>query len=339
VDEKVLVAYAVLGVDPETGFDEIHRRYRILVQICHPDRYQSSPPDVREEATRMMQRIGASYALLREVKGGRETRERETREREAREREARERAAREREERARQARAREARAREAAREREAREREAQQSNSGERDDGFRMPPGYRDIRERSRPLRWSGSGVHPVRVSFPSGDDGYTMRAYLDDGNRATFLRRDDCMLLFREAGSLSYYLLNNQHHVLLQTPEWKRVRRVIARVGAIPDPADCFDFDLIMYSFRFPASQWLPKLFINCRDFALELAYEFDLTEVHALLEAGSEIDRADDLLREAEYRLTRRVGRQLGRIDAAAVEQAWGQLVKRIEPVICWR
>jgi hypothetical protein len=307
VSDDELDPHVVLGVNAGAPTAEIRRRYRILIQIWHPDRHQSSPQDVRDEADKVMKQINAAYAALNSM------REREARERESRDRARRERATRERE----------------AREREAREREARE----------------RAARKRKAPTRaveWSELPIHPILITFPSGGDAYTMRAYIDnDGvNEAVFLQRDDGLLVFRTETAMRRYVLNNSRHVLNDVSGWDGVKSIIEERGLKPGSDDCYDFDIVLDSFQFPPSVWPPQTFIGCRDLALELAYAFDLSDVHELLQAGSDVDHFDDVLRDIQQGgvgLATRMRRSL--LNRSAAEKGWKRIVNRIERIVCWR
>ncbi len=55
--------YEVLGLLPTASPLEITAAYRILAQIYHPDRLQSAPENVREEAARRMRELNEAYAF------------------------------------------------------------------------------------------------------------------------------------------------------------------------------------------------------------------------------------------------------------------------------------
>lgn len=83
--------YAVLGVAPEASQAEIRDRYRVLAHLLHPDRHQSAPTKVIEEAERHLREVNEAYRVLtREPDQAREdqARAREARLRLAGEREA-----------------------------------------------------------------------------------------------------------------------------------------------------------------------------------------------------------------------------------------------------------
>jgi hypothetical protein len=82
--------YAVLGVTPGASQDEIRDRYRILAHLLHPDRHQSAPRSVIEEAERHLREVNEAYHLLSK---GRHAKEQHTRDNEAQLRQAREREA------------------------------------------------------------------------------------------------------------------------------------------------------------------------------------------------------------------------------------------------------
>jgi DnaJ like chaperone protein len=59
-------AYAVLGLSPEAGLDEIKQRYRKLVRDNHPDKHIAAgvPPEMVALATRRLQAINEAYAEI-----------------------------------------------------------------------------------------------------------------------------------------------------------------------------------------------------------------------------------------------------------------------------------
>jgi DnaJ domain len=82
--------YAVLGVAPGASPDEIRDRYRILAHLLHPDRHQSAPRRVIEEAERHLRDVNEAYRLLAK---GRHSRDPQATDNEAQLRQAREREA------------------------------------------------------------------------------------------------------------------------------------------------------------------------------------------------------------------------------------------------------
>ena len=56
--------YKTLGVKPDASDQELHRAYRRLVQLHHPDHNDGSP-----EAARRFEEIQAAYAQIRELRG------------------------------------------------------------------------------------------------------------------------------------------------------------------------------------------------------------------------------------------------------------------------------
>jgi hypothetical protein len=79
--------YAVLGVAPGASQDEIRDRYRILAHLLHPDRHQSAPRRVIEEAERHLGEVNEAYRLLTKGRHA-QHQEHDTVLRQAREREA-----------------------------------------------------------------------------------------------------------------------------------------------------------------------------------------------------------------------------------------------------------
>jgi DnaJ domain len=79
--------YAVLGVAPGASQDEIRDRYRILAHLLHPDRHQSAPRRVIEEAERHLGEVNEAYRLLTKGRHAQQQ-EHDTVLRQAREREA-----------------------------------------------------------------------------------------------------------------------------------------------------------------------------------------------------------------------------------------------------------
>jgi hypothetical protein len=56
--------YQVLGVEAGASPAEVRTRYRVLVQLFHPDRLQGMPDGVREEAERRMKELNLAYGRL-----------------------------------------------------------------------------------------------------------------------------------------------------------------------------------------------------------------------------------------------------------------------------------
>jgi hypothetical protein len=80
--------YAVLGVTPGASQDEIRDRYRILAHLLHPDRHQSAPSRVIEEAERHLREVNEAYRLLSTGRHVRDAPQHDVQLRQAREREA-----------------------------------------------------------------------------------------------------------------------------------------------------------------------------------------------------------------------------------------------------------
>src|SRR5262245_33751220 len=57
--------YQVLGIPNGASLDEAAAAHRRLAAIYHPDRYASSPTDVRGEAARRMSEVNAAFSELK----------------------------------------------------------------------------------------------------------------------------------------------------------------------------------------------------------------------------------------------------------------------------------
>lgn len=57
--------YCVLGIDPETTYEEAKGAYRRLAEIFHPDRFTDARPDVQAEAERQMKDLNTAWRTLR----------------------------------------------------------------------------------------------------------------------------------------------------------------------------------------------------------------------------------------------------------------------------------
>jgi predicted Zn-dependent protease with MMP-like domain len=56
--------YAALGLPPDADDEAIHRAYRRLAKLWHPDRYALAPAELRARAERRMSAINRAYAVL-----------------------------------------------------------------------------------------------------------------------------------------------------------------------------------------------------------------------------------------------------------------------------------
>ena len=332
--------YTVLGVTRESSVAEIRERYRLLVQIWHPDRHQSSPANVREEVTRQMQRINAAYQRLTAAHE-RAARERQTREREARER--RERQAQERQAQEREAREREARER-ATRERPDPERRRQERQDRERETREREHPRVRWVHPsrigtgRQAPA-WSGATtVHPIAIVLRSGERGYTARAYLDEQRLdAAFVGTREHLLLFRSSASMHRYAARAEAHDLAGIPGWDSL---VDRLGAAePDLEHSYEFDLIQHSLRFPPAQWVPELFIDTREVIGEIAKAFSLEGVLKLLTIGSPLDELDDMFRIIDKPIAGwGARRHLASLQGSQAGTLWRRAIRGVEEHMRW-
>jgi hypothetical protein len=59
----------LLGLAADATPGEAARRYRILVQIFHPDRFVTASEEVRREAERQMKLLNEAYAAIRQGRG------------------------------------------------------------------------------------------------------------------------------------------------------------------------------------------------------------------------------------------------------------------------------
>nr|WP_109818003.1 J domain-containing protein [Micromonospora acroterricola] len=354
--------YTLLGVTRESSVAEIRERYLVLVQIWHPDKHQSSPAKVREEVTRQMQQINAAYEHLTAAheraardRQSRERQERQTRERQNRERQDRERQTREREDRERQTREREDRERQT-RERQNRERETHDRRDREREARERQDR-ERETREREHPrAQWTHPGlagasqqdkfsgasstIHPIAMSLRSGERGYTLRAYLDEERtEAVFPGAQSRLLLFRSLESMRKYVARTEAHELARLAGWEDFVDQLGSTATEPDDDHCFDFDLVLYSLRYPPTQWVPALFVANRDFVREVSEAFSIDDVLRLLTVGSPLDYLDDLFRSVDKPVAGwGARRQLASLNGGLVSNAWRKALHGIEEHVRW-
>ncbi|WBB54151.1 J domain-containing protein [Verrucosispora sp. WMMD573] len=356
--------YALLGVSREASVAEIRQRYLILVQVWHPDKHQSSPENVREEATRQMQQINRAYKLLTDVRE-RETRERQARQAEeqqragrqwagggqrasdwaAQQREAREQGDRERAAHERRARAHAARE---AREQEAREREDRERAEAERLARIRE----REAREHQHPhAQWTHPRyepanlpgpltIEPITISLSDGAEGYTLLARSDGpGSVVFFPGADGELLLFRSPEALHRYLTETGSYWLAAVPGWDEFMNSILKAGISVDDDRSYDFGLILYSIRRPVTDWVPRLFISNRDLIVDIAEAFEIAEALDLLRAGSAIDTLDDLMRVADRPLAGwGARRRLDAMNSGPATAAWRRVIRTVEQRVRW-
>ncbi|MEV4659246.1 DnaJ domain-containing protein [Micromonospora sp. NPDC049301] len=339
--------YTLLGVTRESSVEEIRERYLLLVQIWHPDRHQSSSAKVREEVTRQMQQINAAYKQLTDVheREARERQRRERQERQARERQDRENRNRQSQNRQRQNRERENRERQD-RERQNRERETRERQDRERETREQEHPRA----QWTHPLLANASqqdaprnpplSIHPIAISLRSGDVGYTLRAYLDDQRtEAIFLGAQGRLLLFRSAESMRKYVVRTEAHELADIAGWESSVEQLGSAATEPEDDHCFEFDLIMYSLRYPPAQWVPKLFIANRDLIREISVAFNLGDVLTLLTVGSPLDHLDDLFRIADRPMAGWTARrQLASLNRGLVCTVWRKAILGVEEHVRW-
>ncbi|MEG3637459.1 J domain-containing protein [Micromonospora palythoicola] len=356
--------YVLLGVSREASVAEIRQRYLILVQVWHPDKHQSSPENVREEATRQMQQINRAYKLLTDVRE-RETRERQARQAEEQQRAERQRAgggqrahdwaAQQREAREQEARDRAADARRArehaareAREQEAREREVRERAEAERLARIRE----REAREHQHPrARWTHPRfepvhlpepltIEPITISLSDGAEGYTLVARSEFEESVVFFPgADGELLLFRAKETLHRYLTETSSHELAAVPGWDEFMNSILKAGISVDDDRSYDFGLILYSIRHPVTEWVPRLFITNRDLLVDIAEAFGIAEALELLHVGSAIDTLDDLMRVADRPLAGwGARRRLDAMNSGPATSAWRRVIRTVEKRVRW-
>ncbi len=62
--EELHSAYAVLGLDPSAGPEEVRAAYLDFVKILHPDRYHNEPERLRLRAERKLKEVTEAYRKL-----------------------------------------------------------------------------------------------------------------------------------------------------------------------------------------------------------------------------------------------------------------------------------
>jgi len=62
--QKIIEAYAVLGVPTNAPADEVRQAYRRLAKVHHPDKYESLGPEAVRAATQTFQRIQSAYKAV-----------------------------------------------------------------------------------------------------------------------------------------------------------------------------------------------------------------------------------------------------------------------------------
>ena len=60
---KLAAAYKVLGLPPNTAFDQVKKAYKQLLKQHHPDKHGSAP-DAQKRATEMSSRINDAYRII-----------------------------------------------------------------------------------------------------------------------------------------------------------------------------------------------------------------------------------------------------------------------------------
>lgn len=134
-------------------------------------------------------------------------------------------------------------------------------------------------------------------------------------------------------------YLARTEAHELADVPGWQSLLDRLGGTAAEPDDENCYEFDLVLHSLRFPPAQWMPELFIASRDVIREIAEAFGLDDVRKLLEVGSPLDELDDLFRSVDRPIAGwGARRRLASLQGVAGETVWRRAIRGVEERVRW-
>ncbi len=63
--------YRILGITPDTSLNDMHKAYRDLVRVWHPDKYVNNPR-LRDKADKQLKQINMAYEMLVQLFSDRE---------------------------------------------------------------------------------------------------------------------------------------------------------------------------------------------------------------------------------------------------------------------------
>jgi hypothetical protein len=189
-------------------------------------------------------------------------------------------------------------------------------------------------------LFWQDAEIDPVEVALPSGV-GLTLRHYRttedsdgDEAEEAVFLAHKGKLQLFKTAEALVEFINSDAPHDLTDLETWAQVKRRCRAADIVADEDDRYELDLVVENLRGGHDAWDPDLLISAGEFARDVAFACELTDVLAILAPGSPLDDMDEALRDGGFMARRRL-KKVG-VEQAAI--AWRSVVGKISAATEW-
>jgi hypothetical protein len=189
-------------------------------------------------------------------------------------------------------------------------------------------------------LFWADVEVDPIEVALPSGV-GLTLRHYRvitdadgDEAEEAVFLAHKGKLHLFRTAEGLVDFISSDAPHDLTDVEGWHRVKTQCTPADVVADEDDRYELDLVVENLRGGHDAWDPDLVISSGEFARDVAFACELTDVLNMLAPGSPLDDLDEGLRDGGFMARRRL-KKIGSEQAAL---AWRTVVGKITTATEW-
>lgn len=150
----------------------------------------------------------------------------------------------------------------------------------------------------------------------------------------AFFLATDGVLHLFRSPASLVEFVQSNTDNDLAGSENWDELVTTLTPELLVPDDEDRYELDLVVENLRGGHDVWEPDLIVGAGEFARDVAYALGLSEVRAVLAAGSPLDDLDEALRAKGF-FARRKRKKVGAEQAAL---GWRSIIGRISSSVEW-
>ena len=150
----------------------------------------------------------------------------------------------------------------------------------------------------------------------------------------AFFLATDGILHLFRTPASLVEFVQSNTDNDLAGSDNWDELVTTLTPELVVPDDEDRYELDLVVENLRGGHDVWEPDLIVGAGEFARDIAYALDLSEVRAVLASGSPLDDLDEALRAKGF-FARRKRKKVGAEQASL---GWRSIIGRISSSVEW-